>query len=460
MFLLCATILNAITPSYAFDLALRASPDTCPEAYKQCESSGLSESFCCPSSSKCMGLDHSSSVICCPEGETCAFIQTISCDVQQQNGTLHPKNPVHTTRFDDELPRCGGSCCPFGYECQGGSVCALNNSTASSSSSESSRASSTSTFSLAIASTLTASATSTTSASTTSETPKSTSTTKDSTEETSSSDAITIIPTTPAKSKASDHTSPSSSSSSSSSSSYPSALAGTAITASDDHNCPSFPTGAVLAGFFPGAVFGAVLTALVVYCLRRRRANLPPSAKVAHFTERTSNGTVVGISDPIPSDDTAMRTDFLLRRGDSDSNNTVGAQPRESRLHRTRSRVKSFLSNHSQPRPEEHDTPLVPPLPLPVKAHDGHHYRHPPPQLQTAYKPSDLSHQPSMESTRVYTPPSELFNTPEFLKHDPYLYPPGGAGSKRDTTFTELIDRVGFRNGKGDPCYRVDGGKY
>lgn len=60
----------------------------------------------------------------------------------------------------------------------------------------------------------------------------------------------------------------------------------------------------------------------------------------------------------------------------------------------------------------------------------------------------------------IYTPPNDLSNSPEFLKHDPYPYAPGGEGPMRDTTFTELIDRVGFRNGKGDPCYRVDGGKY
>lgn len=81
-----------------------------------------------------------------------------------------------------------------------------------------------------------------------------------------------------------------------------------------------------------------------------------------------------------------------------------------------------------------------------------------------------MSRQPSTESIRVYTPPGEIFSTtpdPEFLKQDPY---PGttvraGAGdramvaSRPDTTFTEMIDRVGFRNYRGDPCYRVDGAK-
>lgn len=338
---------------------------TCPKSYNQCK--GSLDTFCCPSSAKCIGLDDSSSVICCPKGENCAFIQTISCDVQQQNSTLHPKNQVQTTRLDDELPQCGGSCCPFGYECHG-SVCALASASSKST-----------------ASTLTSAASATT--------------------------GTTITPV----SKTEHTPSPSPS---------PSALANTALASS---NCPTFTTSAILAGFFPGAVFGAILTALITYylCHRRRRlSNLPPSSKVAHFTKRTSNGGLVGISDPIPSDDTALRTDFLLCR-----------EPRGSgsRLHRTRSRVKSFWSSHSNShRPEDTDIPVVPPLPLPVKAHDGNHYRHPypqPPCRNGEYAQGE---------------------TPKFLDVDPY---PAGTG--RNTTFTELIDRVGFRNGKGDPCYPV-----
>lgn len=322
--------------------------DTCPKAYTQCK--GSLDPFCCPSSSECIGLDDASSVICCPKGQDCAFIQTISCDVQQQNSTLHPKNQVQTTRLDDELPRCGGSCCPFGYECHG-SVCALASS------------SSKSTSTAAAASSTTGTGTTITPVSKTEHTPS------------------------------------------------PSALGGSAMSSSS--NCPTFTTNGVLAGFFPGAVFGAILTALITYYMQRRRANMPPSSKVAHFTKRASNGGLVGISDPIPSDDTALRTDFLLCR----------EEPRASasRLHRTRSRVRSFWSSHSnrQSRPGDPDVPVVPPLPLPIKAHDGNHYRHPYPQ-------------------------------PSFLEVDPY---PDGAS--RDTTFTELIDRIGFRNGKGDPCYPV-----
>lgn len=145
---LCSIIVTTITPGCAFDLVKRA--DTCPESYEQCDNSKFPDSFCCPSSSTCMSFDGSSSVICCEDGEDCNSIATISCDVQQQNATLHPKSPIKTTRLDDDLPKCGDSCCPFGYECResgGRSACVLDSSSSSSSSaSSSSFTSSTSTF--------------------------------------------------------------------------------------------------------------------------------------------------------------------------------------------------------------------------------------------------------------------------------------------------------------------------
>lgn len=355
------TKMRPILMAMAFSIPILAI-DTCPKSYKQCK--GSLDAFCCPSSAECIDLDDASSVICCPKGENCAYIQTISCDVQQQNSTLHPQNQVQTTRLDDELPRCGGSCCPFGYECHG-DVCALTSASTSS--------------------------THTTAASPTSTT------------------GTTITPVSKTE-----HT-PS-----------PSALADKSVAPS---NCPDFTTDGILAGFFPGAVFGAILTALIAYCLQRRRANRPSSSKVQNVTKRTSNG-LIGISDPIPSDDTALRTDFLLcpePRGSS------------SRLHRTRSRVRSFWSTHSNnghSRSEDSDIPSVPPLPLPIKAHDGNHYPHPypPPQCRTA----------------GYVGGGGASEAPKFLDV------PFPAGSGRDTTFTELIDRIGFRNGKGEPCYPVE----
>ncbi|EYE99651.1 uncharacterized protein EURHEDRAFT_407640 [Aspergillus ruber CBS 135680] len=428
--LLCAIIATTITPGYAFDLVTRA--DTCPDSYKQCGNSKFPDSFCCLSSSTCMSFDNSSSVICCEDGEDCNSIATISCDVQQQNATLHPKSPIKTTRLDDDLPKCGDSCCPFGYECResgGRSACVLDSSSSSSSSTSTS---STSTR---------ASTTHTT------HTPPATSATTASDEVSSTSDSIAVIPTAAPESETSKQES-------SSSSPSPSALPDTS-TLSKSSNCSSFPTPAILAGFFPGAIFGAALAFLTPYCLRKRRQNLPPSAKVAQFTERTRNGTLLGISDPIPSEDTAMRTDFLACQSPNINNNKSNSansgilrrasEGTRSRLHRTGSRVKSFLSTRHDPTLDP-DVPVVPPLP--VHVHDLHAHAN----VQSTPRPS------STESIRVYTPPG-VFQTRGFLKPDPY---PGAAAwrvnARPDTTFTEMIDHVGFRDKRGQPCYRVRDG--
>ncbi|CAO2649017.1 Nn.00g099660.m01.CDS01 [Neocucurbitaria sp. VM-36] len=74
------------------------------------------------------------SVICCPSGSDCAFIQTITCDVNQLNATLHPDNQMHLSETDGvDLPKCGDKCCPLGYTCKSG-MCSKDSSTSPSSS--------------------------------------------------------------------------------------------------------------------------------------------------------------------------------------------------------------------------------------------------------------------------------------------------------------------------------------
>ncbi|BCR83945.1 uncharacterized protein ACHE_11347A [Aspergillus chevalieri] len=140
-----------------------------------------------------------------------------------------------------------------------------------------------------------------------------------------------------------------------------------------------------------------------------------------------------------------MRTDFLACQSPDTNNNHANSgilrrasEGTRSRLHRTGSRVKSFLSTRHDPTLDS-DIPVVPPLP--VHVHDPH--------AQSTPRPA------STESIRVYTPPG-VFQTRGFLKPDPY---PGAAAwrvnARPDTTFTEMIDHVGFRDKKGQPCYRV-----
>jgi hypothetical protein len=133
--------------------------------------------------------------------------------------------------------------------------------------------------------------------------------------------------------------------------------------------------------------------------------------KIAQHTQRTSSGTLLGISDPIPSEENAYRTDFLLRRS----------------LRRTGTRVKSLFA--STPKPSQMAS-KPPPLPFT-----------PPQQVRL----------PSTESIKVYTPPSTFAST-GVLKPEPYPTIVVGSGA----TFNEMIDRVGFKNSNGDPSYRVN----
>ncbi|EAW11208.1 uncharacterized protein ACLA_088990 [Aspergillus clavatus NRRL 1] len=187
--------------------------------------------------------------------------------------------------------------------------------------------------------------------------------------------------------------------------------------------CPSFPTNAILAGFFPGAAFGAVVALLAMFLMRRRHNNLPPSAKVAQHTQRTSNGTLLGISDPIPSEENAYRTDFLLHR--PAKRNSEGAR---SMLQRTGTRVKSLFGG--APKLSAQSASKSPPLPT---------------------TPVVQVRQPSTESIKVYTPPSTFAST-GVLKPEPYPNVAMPSGQ----TFTEMIGRVGFKNKLGDPCYQVN----
>ncbi|KKK12423.1 hypothetical protein P175DRAFT_0235973 [Aspergillus ochraceoroseus IBT 24754] len=349
---------SKISSSYALNLPWERS-STCPSNYNRCSGSGLPDNFCCSSSSTCVTVDSGSSVICCPSGQSCAYIQTITCDVSQQNATLYPDAVIKTTRLDDKLPTCGDSCCPFGYTCQG-SICGMDDTSSSTSTTTQSKtqteSTSSSTASISTATTTSSSSSSSTTTTTTDATASITPTVSSST---TTTDASTTLST------------PYLQYSSISDSSNTSLTSAT--------TCPNFPTNAILAGFFPGAVFGALASLLLTVCIRRQhKSNLPPSAKVALNTHRKSTGTLIGISDPIPSEDSSFRTDFLRRP--NPKRQSEGAR---SVLQRSRSRVKSLFGAAPKPTP----IPVEPVPPLPFT---------PPRQRQR---------QPSMESIRVYTPP-------------------------------------------------------
>ncbi|GES61440.1 hypothetical protein ATEIFO6365_0011009900 [Aspergillus terreus] len=183
-------------------------------------------------------------------------------------------------------------------------------------------------------------------------------------------------------------------------------------------SCPSFPTGAVVAGFFPGAACGAALALLLARCIRRYKArHLPASVRVAQNTKRTTTGTLIGISDPIPSEDSACRTDFLLSR--PPKRNSDGAR---SMLHRTGTRVKSLFGGAPK---------------ITVQTPDGTtSVKEVPPPLPIMPRKAVPRRQPSTESIKVYTPPG-VFASTAVLRPEPYP----SAMIRPNTTFSDMIAR-------------------
>ncbi|KAJ5467463.1 hypothetical protein N7475_005215 [Penicillium sp. IBT 31633x] len=370
--LLFLTLLANIQAGQALDSfgILPRSSDVCPSSYTRCSSTELPNEFCCPSDSTCISLDKASSAICCPAGQDCDYISPIVCDIQQQNATLFPESVIKTTRLGDSLPKCGEACCPFGYTCQGNNTCSLEKKSSTIAVSKIS-GSSTPTVSSSTAATST----------------------------TASQATITPVP------------SPSSEKSSNSTTSA-------GLTAS----CPSFPAEAIAVGFFPGAVFGAVAALLISLCIRRRarkdETEIQEGKSGPHWSQRSSSGALLGISNPIPQDDTSYRTDFL-RSPPRARCSSIGGRSTRTMLHRTGSRVRSLFSGY--PRQDPRLDKDIPPVPMPPAPFT------PPRQRQ-----------PSMESIKIYSPPGALPHSRGFLGPGPYP----GTTARPGTSFTDLMQVV------------------
>ncbi|KAL1976690.1 hypothetical protein VTN31DRAFT_2972 [Thermomyces dupontii] len=196
--------------------------------------------------------------------------------------------------------------------------------------------------------------------------------------------------------------------------------------------CPEFPAKAITAGFFPGLVSGALAAAIVAICMRRRhRQQRDELTEQKKHRRKSSVGTMIAISDPIPIDDqTSFRTDFLLRRGSGRYPQSM--QPK-SMLRRTGTRVKSLFSSNRANR-GENASEAPPPMPVPPIAITSPQEQH-----RTTYRP------PSMESIRVYSPAGEFLH-------------PGGQEDRPSTTpsttFSEMMERAGFQRQYGEAYNR------
>ncbi len=252
----------------ALGLLPRAS--TCSLAgFTSCNQDGLPDNFCCPTSSTCIPFNNKKSAICCPTGQTCSVITAISCDISQQNATLHPESQLFSTELSGTLASCNGNlCCPKGYNCQN-SQCIVDTSstTASTSSTTATPSSSSSSTSSQKISSSSSSASATTSQTSTSATP-------------------TLIP--------SDHAAKNGS--------VPQA------------HCPQFTTAGTLVGFFSGLASGISLTVAFLCCFGHRRHKDPPSPTSPEFSNVRAS-----ISDPIYKSEgmDAVRADFLRKESKS-----------------------------------------------------------------------------------------------------------------------------------------------
>ena len=160
----------------------------------------------------------------------------------------------------------------------------------------------------------------------------------------------------------------------------------------------NFPAPAVLVGLFSGLVLGILLTiAIICICGRRRVKAAKKSSGGSVFSSPAAT-----VSDPIYQND-YPRTDFLRReKRDVDE---MDSSPKRT------SRVRSLFSR----------SPTLPTQSNPNTLGRG---------FQTPKRTPDMRREPSMESIKIYSPPSMAVNEP------------------RQTTFGDMMKEAGFRPGQ------------
>ncbi|KAM0280715.1 hypothetical protein ACHAQH_003885 [Verticillium albo-atrum] len=243
----------------------------------QC-SSGVDDGLCCKTGDTCIYLAGGSTVLCCPAA-TCNRIMPIQCNIAAQNPVDFPNAPLKTTAQRGELPKCGDNCCPFGFTCNDDGQCDMDEN-------QSERPSERPVSE--ITSTTVAPTSTLPSPSIITSTPESTST--------ATSPTTTTTPTAGAEEQQEN---------------------------SAEDKKP-FPTAAVVVGVLGGILVLIGIAVGVFMCLSRRRRRTSPSSSSRPFSSEkkhpvlcraSSSTSSFGniISEPIPNDDSALRTDFILK---------------------------------------------------------------------------------------------------------------------------------------------------
>ncbi|RBQ82644.1 hypothetical protein VDGD_04177 [Verticillium dahliae] len=272
----------------------------------QC-SSGVDDGLCCKTGDTCIYLAGGSTVLCCPAA-TCNRIMPIQCNVAAQNPANFPNAPLKTTALRAELPKCGDNCCPFGFTCNSDGQCDMDENQSERPSER--PASEISSTTVAPTSTL---------------------------------PSPSIITSTPE---------PTATSATATSSSTTTPTAGAEEQQQDNNNSSeddkkSFPTAGVVVGVLGGVLVLIGVAAGVFMCLSRRRRNhsraspsspsRPFSSEKKHSALRRAASSTSSfgnfISEPIPNDASALRTDFILKTpSTAGANNTTTAKRASQRL--------------------------------------------------------------------------------------------------------------------------------
>ncbi|EPE04852.1 hypothetical protein F503_00006 [Ophiostoma piceae UAMH 11346] len=300
--------------------------DSCIAGFAPCTNANFPDNFCCSSGSTCNALAANTTVVCCPSGSSCAVLTPISCDVTQQDASLHPESSIKTTALNGALPKCAGGCCPFGYSCSSDTCIVNANQNASPIQSAPTKTSSSS----------------------------SSSTRASSSSKTSTTDGITVIATsTPASastffSSLTSTTSPTGTATATDASTTSSGDAGnasaneSAVASADNHSGKgSGSTTASIVGGIIGGIAGLVIIGFAAWFILGRRMRSKdvggpsgdagsmrekPKKEARHFFSTGSNQSstsfghiinnplAISISSPKPQGNTtAFRTDFIRK---------------------------------------------------------------------------------------------------------------------------------------------------
>ncbi|KLJ11485.1 hypothetical protein EMPG_13317 [Blastomyces silverae] len=415
--LLALALAIPFTPSGAWETVRRDS-GSCPlKNFTTCADPKAPPNFCCPLETNCITLNYGDSMVCCPIDADCSQWTAGSCDPETYDPELEPTSKYKTKRPDIALQRCGDKCCPPGTGCReandGVLYCQVSFPDAAFPPFPDGKGRSSSTLQLPTSLLP-------------SQTGAQTETGPTSLPTATGRQAPDIIPISDFSTLGQQPTTTST------------------ATHNINHTDPppeesKFPPIAIIVGLIPGLVAGIIFALIVFYFYKRRqeRRFVPsPMSKFSHFREKSCEKGVVSISDPIPSAaQDSVRTDFLRRQASLVKEDDNSAK---SKLRRTSARVKSFFG----PRPTADDIATMPTSTTVPNRYGG------PNSVGGGGGGGGAGREPSTESIKVFSPahlrPAQLGE----------LYQPVGNG-RPQTTFSEMMERVGFQSKNGSPYFSV-----